>query len=61
MLWLALGLLLLVVLCWVVTLLFQLSIWIGIGVTIFCLLTFLTVFVIRRVRAALRAFVARHP
>jgi len=54
-LWLAIGLILLVVLSWALTLVFKLPIWIGIVVTVVCLLTFLTVFVIRRVRAALRA------
>ncbi|HET7538604.1 MAG TPA: type VI secretion system membrane subunit TssM [Polyangiaceae bacterium] len=55
MLWLALGLVLLIVLGWVLTLLLKLSIWVGIGVTIFCLLTFVTVLVVRRVRSTIRA------
>ena len=55
MLWLAIGLVLLVVLTWAATLLLKLPLWIGIVVTVLAVLAFLTVFVIRRVQAALRA------
>jgi type VI secretion system protein ImpL len=54
-LWLAIALVLLVVLTWAATLLFKLPLWIAIVVTVLAIVAFITVLVIRRVRAALRA------
>ena len=55
MLWLAIGLFLLVALTWTLTLLLKLPLWIAIVVTGLAILVFVTVFVVRRVRASLRA------
>ncbi len=54
MLWFAIALVLLVVLLWAMTLLLKLPLWIAIAVTVLALLAFVTVLVVRRVRAALR-------
>ena len=59
MLWLAIGLVLLVVLTWAATLLLKLPLWIGIVVTVLAVLAFLTVFVIRRVQARAPSLLAR--
>ena len=55
MLWLGLALLLVVGLAWVVVLLAQLPIWIGLVVSALGVFAFFTVFVVRRLRASIRA------
>ncbi|MEO6598862.1 MAG: type VI secretion system membrane subunit TssM, partial [Polyangiaceae bacterium] len=55
LLWLAIGLFLLVALVWTSTLLLKLPLWIAIVVTVLAILCFITVLVVRQVRAAMRA------
>jgi len=55
MLWLAIACVFVSVLSWAIVLLLKLPLWIAVVVTTLALLVFVTVFVVRRVRAALRA------